>query len=73
MIMQTLLLILIAVLLVSAIACLGYLIYLGRGINHVLLNLGYDIFDLARRLRAVPWEKESENAQHESNKNANTL
>ena len=71
--MQTFLLILIAILLACTIGCLGYLIYLSRGINHILFNLGYEIFDLARKLRAVPWEKESKNTQYESNKNAGAL
>lgn len=57
--MQTFLLTLIIILLACTVGCLGYLIYLSHGINHILFNLGYDIFDLARKLRAVPWEKES--------------
>lgn len=73
-VMQTILLIVIAVLLLCAIGCLGYLIYLGLGINHVLLNAGYDVFDIARRIRsALPWEEESENTKDNSDQNTNPL
>lgn len=39
-------------LLICVVALLGYLAYLGMCINNVLLNMGYDIFDLAPRIRA---------------------
>lgn len=40
-------------LLICVVALLGYLAYLGMCINNVLLNMGYDVSDLAPRIRAV--------------------